>query len=46
MSLVSIVTRNGRGVYDAVREAVQLAGGFKGVIKRGSRVLIKPRALR
>jgi len=42
LSLVSIVKRDGRGVYDAVREAVQLVGGFKGVIKRDSRVLIKP----
>ncbi|MGD0328992.1 MAG: DUF362 domain-containing protein [Nitrososphaeria archaeon] len=42
MSLVSVVKRNGRDVKTAVREAVRLAGGLKGIVMNGSTVLIKP----
>jgi len=42
VSLVSVVRRNGRDVETTVREAVRLAGGLRGIVRRGSRVLIKP----
>lgn len=42
MSLVSIVKVSGEDIDCAVREAVQLAGGFEGIIKQNSKVLIKP----
>jgi uncharacterized protein (DUF362 family) len=46
LSIVSIVKRRGRTVEDAVREAVELAGGLGKIVKRRSRVLVKPNLVR
>lgn len=45
MSVVSIVRTEGSSENDiflAVRQAVELAGGMRGIVKKGSKVLIKP----
>lgn len=46
LSIVSIVKRRGRTVEAAVREAVELAGGLGKIVKRRSRVLVKPNLVR
>lgn len=39
---VSIVKINQESIYDAVKRAVDLIGGFKSIIKNGDKVFLKP----
>ena len=42
MSIVSIVQVTGKRVEDAVRRAIELAGGIEFIVAPGSTVLLKP----